>query len=171
MVSGHVHGDLVRYVERQLDAAARSRVEAHLASCAGCRAEAAETLALVDELQSMPAALRGLPQRTSRDWAGVWLRVQRPAVPARPPRLSFCLSLVAVAFSLVTLLPVGTAGTPAAVTVGVVQTPRLAALTPRADAPGGEGQLASPAAATAAGDMALTAGPVPIPTPMPGSDS
>jgi hypothetical protein len=87
---------------------------------------------------------------------------------AETARLSFGLSLVTVAFSLLMFLPAGLAGRPAAVTAGVVETPRVSALTPHvAAAAGGEARSAA-AATRSAGAASLTLGPVPIPTPMPG---
>jgi anti-sigma factor RsiW len=158
----------VRYAERRLDAAGRAQVEAHLAACAECRHAAAETAAVVDALQAMPMALRVLPGSGARDWINVWRRVRQPKPRAALPRLSFGLSLVTVAFSLLMFLPAGLAGRPAAVTAGVVETPRVSALTPHvAAAAGGEARSAA-AATRSAGAASLTLGPVPIPTPMPG---
>lgn len=168
MVGQHVQLDLVRYVERRLDAAGRARVEVHLAGCAACRAAAAETLALVDGLQAMPAALGRLPALTRRDWAGIWARARAPAGPPSLPRLSFCLSLVMAAFSLVTLLPPDLARQPAAVTAGMVQTPGAVAFTPRALPSRPDAGWIDTAPATVAGDEVSAAGPIPAPTPMPG---
>jgi anti-sigma factor RsiW len=168
MVGTHVQADLVRYAEKRLDAAGLARVEAHLAVCAECQAEAAETVALVDTLQVLPAALRALPTSSVRQWPDVWQRVRLASAQGRPPRLSFGLSLATAAFSLLMLLPAGLAGQPAAVTAGVVETPHVAALTPRVAAVAGADGRSAAAATSAAGALSLTVGPVPIPTPMPG---
>jgi anti-sigma factor RsiW len=168
MVGAHVQADLLRYAERRLDAAGVARVEAHLAGCAACRAAAAETAALVDALQAMPAALRALPGSSPRRWAGVWRRVRQPARRAALPRLSFGLSLATAAFSLLMALPAGLSGQPAAVTAGVVETPGISVLTPRAAAEAGGQGRASAAATSAASGLSVTAGPAPIPTPVPG---
>lgn len=173
MIGRHVRDDLVRYAERQLDAAARARVEAHLAVCAECWAAAGETVRLVDALQAMPVALRGLPWRSGRQWPGLWGLVQLRAARSTPrtPRLRLCLSLATAAFSLMALLPVGLASQPGSVTAGVVETPRQEVLTPRvADGSDPDGRLAAEAT-SAAGDLGLAVGPVPVPTPMPGPAS
>jgi hypothetical protein len=159
---------LLRYAERRLDAAGRARVEAHLAVCLECQAAAAETAAVVDALQAMPLALRALPASGRRDWAAVWQRARKPAPWAALPRLSFGLSLVTAAFTLLMILPGGLAGRPAAVTAGVVETPRVSVLTPRVAAVGLVESRSAAAATSAARAASLTVGPVPIPTPMPG---
>lgn len=174
----HVEQDLLAYLEGRLSAGRAAQLEAHLAACAACRAAAADTAALHDHLRALPAALRPLERRTARDWPHVWARVtaaQRPAAawPRTLPRLSFYVSLLAVAFTAATLVP-GSFGLHPAVTAGVVETPgtvRLA-LTPRA---GDHDTVAVAADRTAAVPLATTAvvvdaaatpfGPAPAPTP------
>lgn len=166
LVNQHVDNDLAAYAERRLSAARTAQVDAHLAVCRACRAAASETAALVDALQATPAALRGWGRASGPPWPQVWARVAapiRPALPRRLPRLSFYVSLVAVAFSAATLLP-GTLGGPPAVTAGVVETPVVVSLTPRADlAPG-----LNATAAVALNLAATPAGPLPAPTPQTG---
>ncbi len=184
VVSQHVERELPAYAERRLSAARRAQVEAHLASCAVCRAVADETVALVDALQAMPAALRGVPQ--GRQWNTIWAKVSAPSQPRLPraaPRLSFYMGLMAVAFSAATLAP-GAFGIRPAVTAGVVETPvgiaqaANIALTPRAatneavEALALLGQAAPVeatlnAAATLSGAVATPAGPPTAPTPRP----
>jgi anti-sigma factor RsiW len=72
VVTGHGRDDLLRYAEQRLDAASRARVEAHLARCAACRAEAATLVDLVDSLQAMPGALRAPAAVAARRWPAVW---------------------------------------------------------------------------------------------------
>jgi anti-sigma factor RsiW len=175
LVTHPVERDFAAYAEQRLSAARRAQVEAHLAQCPACRAAAEETLALVDALQAMPAALRQGPQRLPA-WAGVWARVQRPAPPRLPraaPRLSFYVSLLAVAFSAATLLP-GAFGIHPAMTAGVVATPvthtTQVALTPRLTNQPARAATTAQAALvfnTAVGAVATPAGPATAPTPGP----
>jgi hypothetical protein len=95
--------------------------------------------------------------------------VQASGVSGRlAPHLSVYLSLAAVAFAVAALLPTGLSGRPAAVTAGVVETPRQAAVTPLAAV---DANPAAPAAATAARLAATAIGPLPVPTPLPGPGS
>lgn|GEM_PF-3593032 len=166
LVNQHVQNDLAAYAEHRLDPVRTAQVEAHLAECRACRAAAAETAALVDALQATPAALRGLGRGSGPAWPQIWARVAaplRPALPPTLPRLSFYVSLLAVAFSAATLLPGSLGGRPA-VTAGVVETPVAASLTPRVDvAPG-----LNATAAVALNLLATPAGPLPAPTPQTG---
>lgn len=177
LVSAHVREELAAYAERRLGAERLAQVETHLAECRACQTAAAETAALVEALQAAPAALRGLERNAGRHWPEIWARVAAGAPvsgahrrPSGWRQLSVYMSLVAVAFSAATLLP-GTFGLQPAVTAGVVETPAVGALTPRA----GQSSLGEPmtlaavraeATANAALTMVATpAGPAPAPTP------
>jgi anti-sigma factor RsiW len=181
VVNAHVHSDLLAYAEHRLSAQRQAQVAAHLAECARCQAAAADTAALVDALQAAPAALRRLERGAAQHWPAVWARaaapVLRPALSRSVPRLSFYVSLLAVAFSASTLLP-GNFGLQPAVTAGVVETPVTISLTPRA---GLDGQsdlvtlaglsvsVSTNATAAAGASLAATpAGPAPAPTPKTG---
>ncbi len=179
LVTPHVDADLAAYVERRLSTSRHAQVEAHLAVCRACRAAAAETAALVDALQATPAALLPVERGAGQHWPEIWARVAASA-SARPvartlPRLSFYVSLMAVAFSAATLLP-GTFGLRPAVTAGVVETPVTVALTPRA-AQLGQAEPMTLAAVSVSADATLAvaldaiatpAGPAPAPTPKTG---
>jgi anti-sigma factor RsiW len=168
LVMAHVDDDLLGFVERWLDPAAARRVSAHLARCARCRSQAADLRALSRELAGLPTALRGLGGRG--DWPAIWRRVRGAPLRGRAaPRLSFCLSLTAVAISAALAWP-GTLPVQAgAVTAGLVETPRAAAHTPQAATAGvGEALLAASGAATA-GLPDLPVGPAASETPAPGS--
>ncbi len=181
LVTPHVDADLAAYAERRLSARRYAQVEAHLADCRACRAAAADTVALVDALQAAPAALRPLERGAGQHWPAIWARVAAPARPAAHqwprslPRLSFYVSLMAMAFSAATLLP-GTFGLRPAVTAGVVETPVTLALTPRAAQNGQAAQLtlaavrvnADATVAVAIDAAATPAGPAPAPTPKTG---
>jgi len=52
---------LPRYLDGEMDAPERRRLEAHLVSCAGCRAELAELRGALETLAALPAP--GLPAR------------------------------------------------------------------------------------------------------------
>ena len=69
---------LSTYLDAQLDAAAGARLDAHLASCARCRA-------LLDELHDLRADFRSLPdERPDFDLAQV-IRGRIEAMPTRAP--------------------------------------------------------------------------------------
>ena len=68
MVSAHVSPQLLAWAEQRLAPVERVRVEAHLAVCGRCRAEAADLRHLADTLGALPAALRVLPANSARAW-------------------------------------------------------------------------------------------------------
>ncbi|MCC7361628.1 MAG: zf-HC2 domain-containing protein [Anaerolineales bacterium] len=182
MTNWHVQPDLLAYAEGRLSAHRAAPLEAHLAACPACRAAAADLATLHDNLRALPAALRPLERHPAHDWPVLWARVTavrpaapRPAWPRALPRLSFYVSLLAVAFTAATLVP-GSFGLRPAVTAGVVETPAGLALTPRAADPQLEAaavahhaSVAAPLATTAfaAGPVATPFGPAPAPTPKP----
>lgn len=77
-VSRHLDLDLLSaYIDDQLDAAARAEATAHLGVCAACRADLAETEAVVDLLRTLPQFSPGrsfaleprhLQQGRGHDW-------------------------------------------------------------------------------------------------------
>ncbi len=81
MFTRHVIDDLAAYVEQQLDAESRARVEAHLSACERCRAgleEVRRGIALASELEvePMPAAAAARVRHTLTD-AGEFERASR----------------------------------------------------------------------------------------------
>ena len=77
----HFHQDWLPWLEKRLRPAERQRAEAHLADCAVCRADLAETRDLVDALAVIPQALEALPWRKAQLWPGIRAGLQcRPAV-------------------------------------------------------------------------------------------
>ncbi|MEP7357085.1 MAG: zf-HC2 domain-containing protein [Anaerolineales bacterium] len=157
----HVGRGLLAWAERRLAPGERARVEAHLAACHACRAEADEMLALADTLGALPRALRALPTSSARSWPAVWARMQQSPLPRALPRLSFYLSLVGVVFALAAALPAGLGIQPLAVTAGVVETPvapRATLMVSSTDALG---------AAALEAQAATAAWPIPAPTPIP----
>ncbi|MDX2122110.1 MAG: zf-HC2 domain-containing protein [Gemmatimonadota bacterium] len=74
------------YADGGLDPAARARVEAHLASCAACRAEVAALAAILAEARALPRTIE-----PGRDlWPGI-----APRLAARPARRLPWLQLAA----------------------------------------------------------------------------
>ena len=166
MVSSHVSPQMLAWAEQRLSPAERARVEAHLAECGRCRAEADDLRHLADTLGALPAALRILPVNRARAWPAVWARVQGSALPRALPRLSVYLSLVGLVFVVAVALPASLGGQPMPVTAGVIQTPlapqgTAAALSASATLPGGTLMASDAEAATAAR-------PIAVPTPIPG---
>jgi anti-sigma factor RsiW len=164
MTSGHPRDELLALIELRLDASSRARVEAHLAGCPACRAEAAELMQINDTLGALPAALRALPDGRAGGWSAVWARVQAGPIRRVVPQLNLYLSLAAVVFVLAAALPAGLGAQPLAVTAGVIQTPAAAQATPVAGkgAAAGVGQVS-----TALAHLATPARPAPNPTPVP----
>ncbi len=84
------------YADGALDPATRSRVDAHLATCAACRAEVAEMAAILAEARTLPREIQ-----PARDlWSGI-----APRLAARPShrmpwlRLAAALALFAGGFA------------------------------------------------------------------------
>jgi anti-sigma factor RsiW len=168
MVNAHL-GDLaLGYIEGRLTPGEQQRVGAHLAACAGCRAEVTEMAETANALRAVPAALGILPWARDRVWRAVWERAQprpfnRPAYPVWQVMCS--LTLVLLFFVLTSLWPRATAGG-LAVTIDGVAVPRVMAHTPMAF------QAAHEAVPPTAMHTrsASTAAPVPIPTPLGSSE-
>jgi anti-sigma factor RsiW len=165
--TSHPRRDLLALVEGRLDQPARARVEQHLATCAACRAEAAELMEMTDMLGALPTAMGPLVTRPADSWSRVWTRVQGAPIRRVAPQLNLYVSRAAVLFVLAAALPGGLAAQPLVVTAGVIQTPVVEQATPIAGtAPAaGFGQLGT----ALAGDRHVTAArPIPIQTPVPG---
>ncbi len=120
--SSHVTGDLLAYLDGELDAAARTRVEAHLAVCSQC-AEALETLRQLQlelhatfDLALTPIRLP--PSADRRILATLHARVERPSsfrwLVARTPAWAFqaLLAVLVLAF-IVNTVSIGPALLPA----------------------------------------------------------
>jgi len=165
--TSHPRRDLLAMVEGRLEPSARARVEQHLATCAPCRAEAAELVELSDTLGGLPSAMRPLMARPADSWSRVWARVQGVPIRRVAPQLNLYVSLAAVLFVLAAALPGGLAAQPLTVTAGVIQTPVVVQATPitgTAPAAGAE-KLGT----AQAGDRHVAAArPIPIQTPIPG---
>jgi anti-sigma factor RsiW len=167
MNTPHPGRDLLALVERRLDHAARAQVEQHLATCATCRAEAADLMEMADTLGALPSALGPLSTRPAGSWSHVWARVQGVPIRRVAPQLNLYVSLAAVLFVLAAALPAGLAAQPLPVTAGVIQTPVVEQATPLAGTAtaAGSGQLGT----ALAGDRHGTpARPIAIETPIPG---
>jgi anti-sigma factor RsiW len=98
MGTEHVLAELLAYAEGRLAPAERARVEAHVAVCPACRAQADDLHYLVDALSAVPRALDvSLAPRRSQAWATVWSRVRaQPARAARAHgRLAWSMALAA----------------------------------------------------------------------------
>jgi anti-sigma factor RsiW len=164
----HPRQELLAFVEGRLDQPGRARVAAHLASCPVCRAEAAELMELIDSLNALPGALRGLSQRQAGSWPAVWARVQGVTIRRMVPQLNLYLSLAAVVFVLAAVLPAGLGAQPLPVTAGAIQTPIAAPATPIAGTVTAAGSVGQVSTALAAGRLARGARAIPNPTPVPG---
>ena len=86
------------YSAGALTGAERDRVETHLATCGGCRAEAEAWAALLAEARSLPRTIA--PPRDL--WAGIDARIEGPPVPtatraARPSLPRWALAAAALA--------------------------------------------------------------------------
>ena len=102
-MSRHLGDALTRYVDGDLDHAARDEVALHLLACAACRSD-------VELLRGLKAALRSEPQRAPEDLAARLLAltattaqpalVPRPAPAVRHPvrRAAVGVGLVALGF-------------------------------------------------------------------------
>lgn len=92
----HIHDHIAKYLEGQLDAAARSRFEGHISSCSECRAEFAASREVWLEMSDAGRLLRRAPVNVGRQWNLVRRRLhlpaQRPSHEA-PRRLSWKMSL------------------------------------------------------------------------------
>jgi len=99
MISHPTDADLNAYADDELDAYARLRIEAHLASCDACRAEVEAIRALVAAVGELPRAIA--PTRDLR--AGIAERIARaqPAETVRPRRTLRVPAMLAAAAVLV----------------------------------------------------------------------
>ena len=170
IVTGHPRREFLALIENRLDVARRAEVEAHLAVCARCRAEAAEITLLSDSLAAIPAALRPLAEgeRGLRGmaWPTIWSRIQRGPIRRIMPQLSFYLSVAMTVFVFALTLPAGFGVPQLAVTAGAIQTPIAAQATPGtlvldARLPG----AVASASSTALVGAHTVARPIPVPTP------
>jgi hypothetical protein len=174
-MTSHPQGQLLAYVERRLEPAARAKLESHLAGCAGCRDQAADLASTMDELEALPLALRAVPSRASANWPAVWSRVRRAGGPIGPaarrlaPRFSVYLSLAAAALSATLVWPGSFAAGAGAVTAGVVETPHTTVHTPHVVASRQTPVVAPQGTAVTAGLLAVPVGPAATETPAPGA--
>jgi anti-sigma factor RsiW len=169
LVNEHFTNDLLDLVEDGLPPAERARLEAHLARCPACSQAAVEFHQLFDAMQTLPRGLASLTGAPGRGWPDVWAGVRR--LPARrlTPQLSLGLSVVAALFVFITSFPAA-APVVAAATAGIAQAPWPAYDTPYVHTQAGPTDAnPGPAviSASATGNAA-EAGPIPIPTPIPG---
>jgi anti-sigma factor RsiW len=170
IVTNHPRREFLALLENRLDGDRRALVEAHLAVCARCRAEAAEMRLLMDNLAAIPAALRPLAEgeRVYRGlaWPTIWARIERGPVRRIMPQLSFYLSVAMTVFVFALTLPAAFGVPQLAVTAGAIQTPLAAEATPGTlvlDArPVG---AAASASSTALLSVRSVARPIPVPTP------
>ena len=91
---GHLDDALSAYLDDELAPAARREVEAHLAACAGCRAELDDIAAIRQAVRIMPVHANPRPPL---DWA--------PNVVASPRRRAAWALAAAVAAAVALVLP------------------------------------------------------------------
>lgn len=133
-MSEHLNAELSAYLDDELDAAARGRVEAHLAACAECRAT-------LEDLQQVVRRARTLDDRPPiRDlWTGIASRIgsadTSDVVPLASRRRRFAFSVPQLAAAAVLLAAMSTGATvlltrhgPTAVASDTTLTVRTAAL-------------------------------------------
>jgi len=109
-MSEHVNDELSAYLDEELDAAARGRVEAHLAACAECRGT-------LEALQQVVRRARTLDDRPpARDlWAGIASRISSAdtadVVPLASRRRRFAFTVPQLAAAAVLLAVMSTGAT------------------------------------------------------------
>jgi len=109
-MSEHLDVELSAYLDEELDAAARGRVEAHLAACAECRAT-------LEDLQHLVRRAHTLDDRPpARDlWTGIASRIASPdtsdVVPLEPRRRRFAFTMPQLAAAAVALMVMSTGAT------------------------------------------------------------
>lgn len=152
--------NLSAYLDRRLSPEAQHALEAHLATCEGCRKELAALQATVSLLRALPQAaaprsfaLRQAP--VARPW---WLRYDAP----------LRLAAAATAMLLVTVIAGDLLTTPAGTAPSPFAAPRGPAVYSTATQTAGGGASAvTNAAAPVQQDTGLTASPTPAPTTSP----
>ena len=134
MMNEHVSTQWLAYIEGRLSPHEREHVEAHLAVCAACSAEADDVRRLADVLSAVPRALdAGLAARRAPKWAAVRARVSDAHAPSKNatalrslPRAAWGAALATcVMVSMILLNPPvqGSVFTATGPTVAVIQTP------------------------------------------------
>jgi len=110
MMSEHVNEELSAYLDEELDAAARARVETHLAGCAECRE-------VLEGLRQVVRRARTLDDRPpARDlWPGIASRIgsadTADVLPLVPRRRRFAFSVPQLAAAAVALMVLSTGAT------------------------------------------------------------
>ena len=141
-MSEHLDVELSAYLDDELDAAARGRIEAHLARCAECRAT-------LEDLQQLVRRAHTLDDRPpGRDlWTGIASRIASAdtadVVPLAPRRRRFAFTMPQLAAAAVALMVMSTGATALLTRRGPAAAPSDSAVAVRAAALPAQGMVAS----------------------------